>query len=281
MQDHNDPDTLKIPAYLRNKAIISHSRQRLLWTALDRKEAGVAPNSKKKTGRINSRKGLTGASATTKTSRGTAATRGTQRIGARGATYTAHTDETEYLPRSITELEALHTRSRLQAQAYESQQLYENQQAYENQMMQGEEQEGFHNAGRNEFRQYVENQLLRKEERDLQLQEAHQALREMQAKMRSPQKGFSAKPRKYNSAGEITHYLDKINVAIIKLTCAVKENDTLIIEGSAQGGQKFLFTQPVKEMQIDKQPVSKAASDDHIGLKVNFPAEVGGAIYKV
>lgn len=40
-----DPDKLKIPAYLRHKAIVKHDRQRLLWTAWDRKDAGVKANS--------------------------------------------------------------------------------------------------------------------------------------------------------------------------------------------------------------------------------------------
>lgn len=40
-----DPDKLKIPAYLRHKAIYKQDRQRLLWTAWDRKDAGVKANS--------------------------------------------------------------------------------------------------------------------------------------------------------------------------------------------------------------------------------------------
>jgi len=45
-----DPDKLKIPAYLRHKAIVKHDRQRLLWTAWDRKDAGVQANSPKPLG---------------------------------------------------------------------------------------------------------------------------------------------------------------------------------------------------------------------------------------
>lgn len=39
MPNHNDPETLKIPAYMRKKALISQSKQKLILTALDRKEA--------------------------------------------------------------------------------------------------------------------------------------------------------------------------------------------------------------------------------------------------
>ncbi len=41
-----DPEKLKVPAYLRKKAIFSQARQKLILTALDRKEAGLKPNSR-------------------------------------------------------------------------------------------------------------------------------------------------------------------------------------------------------------------------------------------
>ncbi len=47
-----DPETLKIPAFLRNKAIVSQSKQQLILTALDRKQAGLPPNSKQALGKI-------------------------------------------------------------------------------------------------------------------------------------------------------------------------------------------------------------------------------------
>ncbi len=47
-----DPETLKIPAFLRKKAIVSQAKQQLILTALDRKQAGLPPNSKAATGKI-------------------------------------------------------------------------------------------------------------------------------------------------------------------------------------------------------------------------------------
>jgi hypothetical protein len=41
-----DPEMLKIPAYMRKKAIVSQARQKLILTALDRKEAHLPPTSK-------------------------------------------------------------------------------------------------------------------------------------------------------------------------------------------------------------------------------------------
>ncbi len=42
-----DPEQLKIPAYLRKKGITTRARQKLILTALDRKEAGLSPKSKR------------------------------------------------------------------------------------------------------------------------------------------------------------------------------------------------------------------------------------------
>lgn len=47
MNNNLDPETLKIPAYMRKKAIISQAKQKLILTALDRKEAGLSPHSQK------------------------------------------------------------------------------------------------------------------------------------------------------------------------------------------------------------------------------------------
>ena len=49
----NDPEKLKIPAYMRNKVIVKQARQKLLWTAWDRKEAGAKPNSAQVTGKLS------------------------------------------------------------------------------------------------------------------------------------------------------------------------------------------------------------------------------------
>lgn len=47
MNDHLDPEKLKIPAYMRKKAIVRQSRQKLILTALDRKQAGLGVHSQK------------------------------------------------------------------------------------------------------------------------------------------------------------------------------------------------------------------------------------------
>lgn len=161
-------EELKKPAFMRKRAITSHARQQLILTALDRKEAGLKPNSKVATARKK---------------------------------YTATP------PRSIAE------ESHTSAQTADS------------------------------------------------LQQA----------------ALSLKPKKIARAGEVTHYLDNISVAIILLDGGgVKTGDTLLIEGN-----DYIFTQPAEEMQIDRKPVKRAKKGSHIGLKVAFEAKVNGKVYKL
>jgi len=84
-------------------------------------------------------------------------------------------------------------------------------------------------------------------------------------------------PQKLMLAGHTTHYLDNISVAIILLEkTGIKNGDTLVIEGD-----NCIFTQPVDEMQIDRNPVTKAKKGSHVGLKVAFAASVNGKVYKL
>ena len=47
MNDHLDPEKLKMPAFMRKKAIVRQSRQKLILTALDRKQAGLDVHSQR------------------------------------------------------------------------------------------------------------------------------------------------------------------------------------------------------------------------------------------
>ncbi len=81
-------------------------------------------------------------------------------------------------------------------------------------------------------------------------------------------------PQKFPYAGETTHYLGNINVAIIKTAVPLKIGDVLLIEGDG-----CLFTQTVTEMQIDRKPVKRAKKGSHIGLKVAGETAVNGIVY--
>ena len=104
----------------------------------------------------------------------------------------------------------------------------------------------------------------------------------MRTTLRTPKIGIQSQTAIFESEksfpqiGHITHYLDKISVAIIMLSAPLKTGDQIIIEGDGE-----LFIQKVEEMQIDRNPVNKAKKGAHIGLKVSREAKVNGAIYKL
>jgi U32 family peptidase len=76
--------------------------------------------------------------------------------------------------------------------------------------------------------------------------------------------------------GVVTHYLDKINVVIVKLGADVRVGDHLVLSGE-QGS----FRQKLKSMQIDRQNVETAGRGKEVGIKVNKKAVVGEMVYVV
>lgn len=154
-----DPDTLRIPAYQRKTAIVSKAKQKLIMTALDRKEAGLPPGSK-------------------------------QPLAPR---------------RPISKTP-----------------------------------------------------------------------RRIERKIERQPVDLPVRPKKIKQIGETTHYLDKINVAIIMLSKGVKIGDILLIEGP-----DYVFSQPIEEMQIERKDVQRAKKGSYIGLKVAYEAEVDGKVYKI
>ena len=162
-----DPETLKIPAYMRKKAIVSQARQKLILTALDRKDAGLKHNSKKPL-------------APSKTS-------------------------VRKLARPAFSPVPRHFDPVAQISAAQSADL----------------------------------------------------------------------PKKFQCIGEITHYLDNIEVAIIMLSAQLKKGDLILMQG-----EDMIFLQEVSEMQVDRKPVNKAKKGSHIGIKSAYPARINGRIYK-
>ena len=80
----------------------------------------------------------------------------------------------------------------------------------------------------------------------------------------------------FTPVGVVTHYLDKISVAIIKLDADVKVGDRLVLNG-----EKGPFRQKLSSMQINRQNVEMAGRGDDIGIKVNKKATVGEIIYVI
>lgn len=77
--------------------------------------------------------------------------------------------------------------------------------------------------------------------------------------------------------GSVTHFYDKINVAIIDLEKALKVGDKVKFE---RGGED-LFEQKVDSMEVEHESVESAKKGDTIGLKVDQQIKEGAQVYKV
>jgi len=63
--------------------------------------------------------------------------------------------------------------------------------------------------------------------------------------------------------GKITHFFDKIGVAVIELTDNLKVGDIINVQGATSS-----FQQLVDSMQVEHKPVKSAKKGQAIGLKV-------------
>lgn len=187
MNHPKDPDTLRIPAYMRNKAIVTQARQKLILTALDRKEAGLLANSKRAMAPV--KKGL-------------------------------------YVSEKLNKKAGINRLNKISSTPTNLQ---------------------------NNERSFSRN-----------IQPAQ------------PSNAPAKLPSKLKEAGTVTHFLDKLDVAIIKLTTPLKNGDQIYL--LAEG---HLFLQEVAEMQIDRKNIAKAKTGSHIGMKVGQKAVLNSKIYKV
>jgi hypothetical protein len=76
--------------------------------------------------------------------------------------------------------------------------------------------------------------------------------------------------------GKITHYFQKIGVAVILLEGDLTTGDEIHILGKQTD-----FHQMVTSMQIEHQSLSKATKGQDIGMKVVQPVHIGDEVYRV
>ncbi len=76
--------------------------------------------------------------------------------------------------------------------------------------------------------------------------------------------------------GEVTHYFNKIDVAIIELSAGLKIGDNIRIVGG-----EIDFEQNVDSMEVDHKKVEAAKTGESIGLKVEQKVREGYKVYKV
>lgn len=76
--------------------------------------------------------------------------------------------------------------------------------------------------------------------------------------------------------GKITHYFDKISVAVIELSDTLKAGDEISIEGSVTNLQ-----QAASSIQIDRKPVESAHKGQSIGIKVEQRVREGDKVFRI
>jgi len=75
--------------------------------------------------------------------------------------------------------------------------------------------------------------------------------------------------------GKVTHYYDKLGVAIIELKDTLKVGDAVkFVKGGEETGQT------IDSIQIEKAPVDSASKGAVVGVKVNQLIKEGTEVYK-
>ncbi len=77
--------------------------------------------------------------------------------------------------------------------------------------------------------------------------------------------------------GKVTHYYDKIGVAVVELNAKLSSGDKIKF---VRGGED-LFEQDVKSMQVEHDKIDSAKKGDVVGLKTDSEVKEGADVYKV
>lgn len=77
--------------------------------------------------------------------------------------------------------------------------------------------------------------------------------------------------------GKVTHYYDKIGVAVVELSGDLAVGDKIRF---MRGGED-LFEQTVESMQIEHEQVKTVKAGDVIGLKTEQPVKDGAEVFKI
>jgi hypothetical protein len=75
--------------------------------------------------------------------------------------------------------------------------------------------------------------------------------------------------------GHITHFFQKINVAVLELSLPLVVGDRILVKGPTTD-----FEQIVESMQIERKNIQRAEGGESVGLKVNQAVKEKDAVYK-
>lgn len=76
--------------------------------------------------------------------------------------------------------------------------------------------------------------------------------------------------------GKITHYFDKIGVAVIELNDTLNTDDKIKINNH---GEEFEMT--VESMQVEHEQIKEAKNGQSVGMKTTQPVKPGAVVYRV
>jgi len=76
--------------------------------------------------------------------------------------------------------------------------------------------------------------------------------------------------------GKITHYFNRIGVAVLELSDEIRVGDTIHIKGHTTD-----FTQKIVSMQIEHKPIEVGKPGDNIAIKVDDVVKEHDLVFKV
>ena len=77
--------------------------------------------------------------------------------------------------------------------------------------------------------------------------------------------------------GKVTHYYDKIGVAIVELDAGLAVGDKVKF---IRGGEE-LFEQAVESIQVEHEKIEKAGKGDVVGIKAKEAMKEGAEVCKI
>lgn len=75
--------------------------------------------------------------------------------------------------------------------------------------------------------------------------------------------------------GNISHYFDKIGVAVVEVLATIKVGDKIKITGHEESEQE------IASMQVEHENVKEAKKGESVGLKVDQPVKKGDEVFRI
>jgi hypothetical protein len=76
--------------------------------------------------------------------------------------------------------------------------------------------------------------------------------------------------------GEVIHYYDHVQVAVLRLASGLKQGERLHFRGAHTD-----FEQSAESLQVDHQPVTEAPARAEVAVKVDQRVRRGDAVFRI